>query len=254
MMPSDLHHCFVSGFGLTHFNSVLLKYDKNKGNRTFDAQKVYASGLEQGKPSKNEIGSRPGWFYKGNGFNLVKTGDPLIIPSDSLHVGEEPELAFIYIIGKNNVPYRVGFSLGNELTDHALEEDNAYYLAQAKYLNGGINSEICIGTLPEKISGNVEIFSKNNERVWWSDFNTGTSKMIHHLENIENYYFRNQMHVKEGDVHLLYLGVDRMSFSDGFTIAPDSEIVISSNIFKTKLTNTIKTTKVPQSIPVKTLY
>lgn len=253
MMPHDLNHCFVSGFGLTHFNSVLLKYDANRGGRFADAQRVYLNGLDRGKPKDNEVGSRPGWFYKGNGHNLIKTGESLSVFNDSVHVGEEPELAFIYLIGKNKIPYRVGFCLGNELTDHGLEDDSAYYIAQSKFLSGAINSEICIGALPEKLLGTVEIF-KNDEKKWSSDFCTGSSKMIHSLENLEYYYFRNNMNLNENDVHFLFLGVDRMSFSDGYTIEPDSEIVISSDTFKTKLVNTVRQVQSPIKSSVKTLY
>lgn len=160
---------------------------------------------------------------------------------------------------KNNftfsaIPYKEllnNYSLSLPMTP---EDLNHCFVAQAKFLSGAINSEICIDQLPERFVGKVEIFSQNKEKKWDSEFCTGRSKMVHSLENLESYYFRNNMNLHENDVHFLFLGVDRMSFSDGFTIQPEDEVVISSNTFKTKLTNIIQTIEPKPSVSVKTLY
>lgn len=128
--------CYVTGTGLTHANSGILRNDMHKKNHSeeemTDAQKIYLFGLENGKPAKGSYGSRPEWFFKGNGHTIIPTGHDLPVPSYAQGCGEEAELVGIYIISQEGIPYRVGFSIGNEFSDHVLEKKNFYYLAQSK--------------------------------------------------------------------------------------------------------------------------
>ena len=75
-------------------------------------------------------GVAPEWFYKGNGTILRGPREPLEIPEFALDGGEEPEIVGCYVINKLGVPTRLGFSLGNEWSDHATEKINYLYLAR----------------------------------------------------------------------------------------------------------------------------
>jgi len=235
--PTDLSHCHVSGVGLTHSSSVLIG---SKSNNLTDVERVHLAGLEQGKPNKMQLGARPAWFYKGNGNLLRPTGEILDIPLLAKGVGEEAELVAIYIIDKNRVPRRVGFSLGNEFSDHLLEKENLYYLPQAKMLNCSVGAEIFPGELPNNMKGKIEILNKEEELTWGVDIETGWSKLIHSLENIENYAFQNAIFCMPGDVHYLFLGSDKLSFSDGVVLNDGDQIKIYGNLFSFPLVNKIR--------------
>ena len=75
---------------------------------------------------------QPEWFYKGNGHAAVGPGQPLTSPAFALDGGEEPEIAAFYLIGPDGTPYRIGFSLANEFSDHVTERINYLYLAHSK--------------------------------------------------------------------------------------------------------------------------
>ena len=83
---------------------------------------IYEWGVEGGFPAKGTIGVQPEWFYKGNGLHLRAHGETLEVPSFANDGGEEPEIAGIYIIDEEKTPWRIGFTTGNEFSDHVMEK------------------------------------------------------------------------------------------------------------------------------------
>ena len=63
-------------------------------------------------------------------------------PSFALDGGEEPEIAGIYVIGDDGAPFRVGFALSNEFSDHVTERVNYLYLAHSKLRPASFGPEI----------------------------------------------------------------------------------------------------------------
>ena len=100
--------------------------------------------------------------FKGFGSQLKTIDDILSTHSDSLSPGEEAELAVIYVNDKAGNPYHIGFCQGNEFSDHQLEKDNHYYLAQSKLYECSIGPEIYIGKIPDEINGKVNINRNEN--------------------------------------------------------------------------------------------
>ena len=77
----DPMHCIVSGTGLTHKASAQNRQKMHdQADKLTDSMKMYLMGEEGGKPSGNEIGVQPEWFYKGSGLNIKGHNDPLIVP------------------------------------------------------------------------------------------------------------------------------------------------------------------------------
>ena len=110
-----------------------------------DSMKMFRMGLEGGKPAGGEVGVQPEWFYKGNGAMAVAPGAPLMSPAFAKDAGEEPEIAGIYVIGDDGTPFRVGFALSNEFSDHVTERVNYLYLAHSKLRNASFGPEILVG-------------------------------------------------------------------------------------------------------------
>jgi hypothetical protein len=122
-----------------------------------DSMKMFRMGLEGGKPAKGKVGVQPEWFYKGDGSFVVGPGEPLVSPAFALDGGEEPEVAGIYVVGKDGVPYRVGFALLNEFSDHVVEKQNYLWLAHSKLRPCALGPELLLGALPADVRGTSRI-------------------------------------------------------------------------------------------------
>ena len=134
----DPAHLYVTGTGLTHLGSASTRDAMHKANEQqaeaplTDSMKMFRMGLEGGKPKPGEEGVQPEWFYKGNGTIVTPPGKPIPSPAFAKDAGEEPEIAGLYIIGADGTPFRLGFALGNEFSDHVTERVNYLYLAHSK--------------------------------------------------------------------------------------------------------------------------
>src|SRR5690606_26404675 len=100
----DPAHLLVTGTGLTHLGSAATRDAMHKSAAAepsaplTDSMKMFAMGLEGGKPAAGETGVQPEWFYKGNGHAVVAPGRPLPSPAFAADAGEEPEIAGIYVV------------------------------------------------------------------------------------------------------------------------------------------------------------
>src|SRR5690606_5146511 len=134
----DPAHLLVTGTGLSHLGSAATRDSMHAkvtdvAEETLtDSMKMFRQGLEGGKPKRGEVGVQPEWFYKGDGSFVAAPGKPLVSPAFALDGGEEPEVAGIYVVGKGGQPYRVGFALLNEFSDHVTERQNYLLLAHSK--------------------------------------------------------------------------------------------------------------------------
>ena len=138
--------------------------------------KIFKMGIEGGKPSHGEIGVQPEWFWKGNGNILKASGDELLSPHWALDMGEEPEIAGIYLIGSDLQPFRLGFSLANEMSDHVMERENYLFLAHSKLRECSLGPELLTGELPEDIRGTRRII--RDEKIIVSPCPKVTSRLF----------------------------------------------------------------------------
>src|ERR1039458_4546195 len=123
-VPSEPARCLVSGTGLTHKASARNRDAMHAGAQAVtDSTRMYQSGVEGGKPALGEAGIAPEWFYKGCGTVLRAHNEPLIVPEFAEDGGEEPEVAGVYLIDAHGAPRRIGFTAGNEFSDHVLERN-----------------------------------------------------------------------------------------------------------------------------------
>ena len=134
-----------------------------------DSMKMFKLGLEGGRPDSGEIGAQPEWFYKGDGSSIVAPYSPIPVPAFALDGGEEPELVGIYLIGPNRQPYRIGFALGNEFSDHVTERQNYLWLAHSKLRYSSFGPELRLGEMPQALEG-VSRVLRNGKPIWKSPF------------------------------------------------------------------------------------
>lgn len=239
--PDDAH-VMVAGTGLTHIGSASsrtkMHQNASSGDEADmnDTMRMFKWGLDGGKPASGTAGAQPEWFYKGDGSIVVSPGAPLDVPDFSDDVGEEPEIVGLYVIGEDNRPHRVGFAIGNEVTDHVMEKKNYLYLAHSKLRQCAFGPEMFVGELPESIDGTVRIL-RDGQSVWEKPFPTGEANMSHSIENIEYHHFKYNHLLRAGDVHAIFMGTAVASFGDGVEVRIGDTFEIDIPLFGRPLVN-----------------
>jgi hypothetical protein len=203
-----------------------------------DSMKMFRMGLEAGKPKPGEVGVQPEWFYKGNGHVVVPPDRPIPSPAFALDAGEEPEIAGIYVIGKDRQPYRLGFALGNEFSDHVTERINYLFLAHSKLRHCSFGPELRVGDLPRHVSGTSRI-RRGGKVIWEKPFLSGEDNMSHTIANLEHHHFKYDLFRVPGDVHVHLFGTATLSFADGIKTEAGDVFEIEEAQFGLPLRNAI---------------
>ena len=237
----DPAHLLVTGTGLTHLGSADArdKMHKVEAAKLTDSMRMFQIGLEGGKPAPGEVGSQPEWFYKGDGRWVVAPYQPLVSPFFALDGGEEPEIAGVYVIGLDGEPYRIGFALGNEFSDHVMERQNYLYLAHSKLRPCSFGPELLLGDLPRDIRGTSRVL-RGGEIVWEKPFLSGEDNMSHTIANLEYHQFKYAQFCQPGDAHVHFFGTATLSFADGVRVEPGDEIEIEAADFGRPLRNRVE--------------
>ncbi|MEO6300478.1 MAG: AraD1 family protein [Paracoccaceae bacterium] len=214
----DPAHLHLTGTGLTHLGSAATrdamhaKLDEKVA--VTDSMAMFRMGLEGGRPAKGEVGVQPEWFYKGNGTTAVAPGSPLTSPGFALDGGEEPELAGIYLIAPDGTPFRVGWALANEFSDHVTERVNYLFLAHSKLRVASFGPEILVGELPQDVRGTSRI-RRGDQVIFDKPFLSGEANMSHTFANLEHHHFKYNLFRQPGDLHVHMFGTATLSFADG---------------------------------------
>jgi hypothetical protein len=256
--PEEPARCLVSGTGLTHRKSAANRNAMHQSGAEKDAKptpsmQMYQWGEEGGRPNPGEIGVPPEWFYKGNGLILRACGETLEAPDFADDGGEEPEIVGVYLVGQEGQPYRVGFAIGNEFSDHQLESKNYLYLAPSKLRECAVGPELLVDAPFDHITGTVRL-ERNGETVWSHAIITGEGYMVHNLANLEYHHFKYPQHRRPGDVHLHFFGADAFSFGAGVTLSDGDIMEVTWEACGRPLRNPIHIdASLPRYIEVKSL-
>ncbi|MGY1954698.1 AraD1 family protein [Pseudomonas pergaminensis] len=237
----DPAHMLISGTGLTHLGSASARDKMHKaGDDTAltDTMRIFKWGVEGGKPAAGQAGVQPEWFYKGDGSIVVRPGAAFPVPPFAEDAGEEPEIGGLYVIGPDSKPYRVGFAVGNEFSDHVMERKNYLYLAHSKLRSCSYGPELRVGELPQHLAGTSRLL-RNGEEIWRNEFLSGEANMCHSLENLEYHHFKYRQFLKPGDVHIHFFGTATLSFADGIRTQAGDVFEISQAEFGAPLVNRV---------------
>jgi len=231
----------VTGTGLTHLGSADARNKMHvathgDGAPESDSMKIFRIGLTGGKPEPGRIGVQPEWFFKGVGTCIVAPGAPLPLPAFALAGAEEAEIVGLYLVDRSGRPWRIGFAIGNEYSDHVTEAQNYLYTQHSKLRACSFGPELLIGTLPNDVRGKSRVV-RNGGVVWEEDFLSGEANMSHSIANLEHYHFRYDMFRRPGDLHAYFFGAAVLSYSAGVKTAPGDEFEIEVPIFGKPLRN-----------------
>lgn len=240
----DPAHCYVTGTGLTHLGSAASRDAMHRKlaqaeEQLSDSMKMFRLGLQGGKPISGEVGVAPEWFYKGDGSILRASGQPLESPDFALDGGEESEIVALYVNGPDGTPYRLGFALGNEFSDHVLEQQNYLYLAHSKLRACSVGPALRLGPLPEHVEGRTVLRDGEGKVRWEKPFLSGESNMSHAIANLEHHHFKYSLFRRPGDVHVHFLGAATLSFAEGVRVLPGEQWKIHAPEFGPPLVNTL---------------
>lgn len=239
----DPARCIVSGTGLTHRDSAAtrdqMSHTATGGHaRESDSMRMYASGVEGGRPAAGVLGVEPEWFYKGDGSCLVAPGEPLVKPHFAEDAGEEPEVGGVYIIGADGIAYRIGFVMANDFSDHCLEQRNYLYVASSKLRPCAVSPQLLVGELPSSVHGTSRIY-RDDQVIWEGRIRTGEAQMCHSIRNLEGHHFKHRPFRRPGDLHVHLFGTSVMSYSDGLRKRAGDIFEIDVPVFGPALRNTL---------------
>ena len=241
--PRNPTRCLVTGTGLTHKNSALDRASMHEGESAgaemSDSMKMYNMGVEGGRPHSGKAGAQPEWFYKGEGDILKAHGDALEVLPFADDGGEEPEVAGVYIIDPQGRPCRIGFSTGNEFSDHVMEKVNYLYLAHSKLRQCALGPELIIGMNLDQVQGEVAI-KRLGSIVWSKPIKSGDANMCHSIENLEHHHFKYAKHRRPGDAHVHFFGADGLSFGENIFLQEDDVMEIHWEGMGRPLRNRVK--------------
>lgn len=243
---------FITGTGLTHIGSAAARNKMHvsthgDGAPESDSMKIFRMGLDGGKPEAGKIGVQPEWFYKGVGTCVLAPGEPMPLPSFALSGAEEAEIVGLYMIGDDGRPYRIGYALGNEFSDHLTEAQNYLYTQHSKLRACSIGPELLLGELPADVRGKSRVL-RGNQVLWEDDFLSGEKNMSHSIANLEHYHFRYSMFRRPGDLHAYFFGAAVMSYAAGIRTEPGDVFEIEAEVFGKALRN--RMVAVPDEGPV----
>ncbi len=239
---ADPAHCYVTGTGLTHLGSADTRDAMHKkiggdAEALSDSMKMFRMGVENGKPAEGQRGVQPEWFYKGDGSIVRASGQTLPMPEFALDGGEEPEIAGLYVIGDDGQPYRVGYAIGNEFSDHITERQNYLYLAHSKLRTCGVGPALLVGELPAHVQGTSRIIDAAGKVRWEKAFVSGEQNMSHTIANLEYHHFKYGLFTRPGDVHIHFFGTATLSFAENISVQAGETFEIQSDVFGPALRN-----------------
>jgi hypothetical protein len=243
----DSARTWLTGTGLTHLGSADARdrmHTRARSQHASDSMKMFHMGVDGGKPADGRPGVQPEWFYKGDGRSLIAPEQPLTSPDFALNGGEEPELAGIYVIAGDGTPFRLGYTLANEFSDHVMERMNYLYLAHSKLRPASIGPELLVGDLPADMHGTA-LIRRAGKPIWEKPFLTGEANMSHYLSNLEHHHFKYPLFRRPGDLHVHFFGTATISFGDG-VMAQDGDVFeIEAPPFSLPLRNPLRTVPAP---------
>jgi hypothetical protein len=245
----DPHHVLVSGTGLSHLGSMQSRDEMHRATSdeasmsqgpATDSARMFARGLEGGKPADGVRGEAPEWFYKGNGDILRGHRAALEIPSFALDGGEEPEIVGCYVVDAAGRPRRLGFALGNEWSDHATEKISYLHLAPSKLRTCAVGPTLNTHSDFQDIELRCSVLRRGSTIYDSGELRSGERSMCHTLRNLEDHHFKYPQHRRPGDVHLHFFGTSRLSFGTrDWKFEVDDEIHIESPGFSPTLVNRV---------------
>jgi hypothetical protein len=146
------------------------------------------------------------------------------------------------VIAADGSPFRIGFAVSNEFSDHVTERINYLYLAHSKLRQASFGPEIRVGSPPDDIRGFSRIV-RGGKVLWEKPFVSGEANMSHTFANLEYHHFKYGLFRVPGDVHVHMFGTATLSFGDGIRTEEGDVFEIGADGFGLPLRNPLAIAK-----------
>ncbi|MGR3586572.1 MAG: GguC protein, partial [Pseudooceanicola nanhaiensis] len=147
----------------------------------------------------------------------------------------------------DGTPFRLGFALANEFSDHVMEKKNYLYLAHSKLRPASVGPEMLVGDLPQDIRGTSRV-RRGNEVLFEKPFLSGEVNMSHSIANLEHHHFKYPLFRQPGDVHVHMFGTATLSFAEGLSCADGDIFEIEAPDFGLPLRNPLSRAAPPAAL------
>ena len=210
--------------------------------------KMFKWGLEGGKPTAGEIGRAAGMVLQGR--RALRRG------AGASRSSCRPTRSTAARRWRwwgctswpiDGTPWRVGFALGNEYSDHVMERQNYLYLAHSKLRQCRYGPELLLGALPASVNGHGAAAAGKRsavEREWLS----GEDNMAHTIANLEHHHFKYPDFRRPGDVHVHFFGAATGSFTKNIKAGAGDVFEIASAAFGRPLRNPLGAAREPYGL------
>lgn len=171
--------------------------------------------------------------------------DYLDIPAFARDGGEEPEIVGCYVIDEDGIPYRLGFAVANEWSDHEMERINYLYLGPSKLRDCSVGPELVTDQPFQAVRGLCRIY-RGEEVIYDSgELLSGEQHMSYSLANLEDHHFKHPQFRVPGDVHIFFFGTVKFSYGERDAFRDGDRIEIRFSEMGSPLVNYVR--RVPPS-------
>ena len=240
--PDEPSRCLISGTGLTHLGSARGRQSMHAtaAEDLTDSMKMFRWGVEGGRPRRRGDRSPSRVVPQRHGLRIAGSSESRsTFPAYAEDGGEEAEIAGVYVIAPDGRPYRIGFAVGNEFSDHQFEKKNYLNLAGSKLRTCALGPELAVDAEFKSLPVTATI-ERDGAVLWTKGFRTGESEMCHSLHNIEHHHFKFEGHRRPGQVHIHFFGTDCLSFSDQIRLQDGDVMQVAAEGFGRPLRNPVR--------------
>ncbi|MFC6672693.1 AraD1 family protein [Marinobacterium aestuariivivens] len=249
----DPARCLVSGTGLTHLGSASTRAEMHaqvsaKASEQTDSMRMFQLGLEGASPGPASPAPSPSGSTRAMATSSSRRRHHCRYRHSPRMPAKNPSWS-----GSTSMPltapWRVGFAIGNEFSDHVTERANYLWLAHSKLRACSYGPELLIGDLPAHLEGESRIV-RDGEVVWRKPFLTGEENMAHSIANLEHHHFKYPQFRRPGDLHVHYFGTATLSFADGVKTRDGDRFEIELPSLGRALRNPLRFAEAPGSVAV----
>lgn len=171
-----------------------------------DPAQMFLSGVDlRGIAQKGQFGrTRPlrlDWIYKGDGNAVGAPGMDLMMRSTASDDGKGPAIAGVYIINKDGAPFRIGFAMASDFSDHVMTTQAGVGFAQDRLRPVSFGPELLLGALPQDFQGMARL-NRDDVAVFEIPFTSNQDDMIDAIADLEHHHFRSDILRQPGHLHI----------------------------------------------------
>lgn len=174
------------------------------------------------------------WYYKGNEFNIIKSGSTIKIPQPDINWGGyESEIMALYEFKNNGFTY-VGFTLAADFTYTGMRRNSDSKKNISHIAPTVIGSKIFTKSVPDTIQIHTFI-KKNNRQIYQENGFSGQKYIKYPISTFINNLYSIKRIFKNNELICILLGSSTSSAIHGIKLTGQEYIRIESSTLETSV-------------------